>query len=171
MKGFVQIYTGDGKGKTTAAMGLALRAVGAGLRVYVGQFAKPGKSSEVKALQERFPGVTVEQYGTGGFVRGKPTTEQVRAAAQGCTQLRRALRSRAYNVVIADELCTAVAMKLVTLKTAKDLVRDRPDSVELVLTGGRAPQGLIKCADLVTEMKKVKHYYDRNVKARKGIEV
>lgn len=169
-KGYVQVYTGNGKGKTTAAIGLLVRAVGAGLRVYMGQFLKRGEFSEVRALRERFPEVTIEQYGSGGLVKGKPSEEDRRLAAQGLARLRQAMAGGRYDLVIADEANVAVAAGLVTIEDLLAAVREKPEAVELVLTGRKAHPRLVKAADLVTEMKALKHYYARHVPARPGIE-
>ncbi len=170
MKGYIQVYTGDGKCKTTAALGLALRSVGAGLRVYLGQFIKGGEYSEIKILRSRFPEVTIEQYGSGGFVHHQPTPGQIQAARQGLQQLAAALRSGNYDVVIADEANTAVGAGLFTEKDLLALMDEKPDSVELILTGRGAGAAVQNRADLVTEMKCIKHYYDAGVSGRPGIE-
>ena len=170
MKGYIQVYTGDGTCKTTAALGLVLRSVGAGLRVYLGQFIKGGEFSEIKILRSRFPEVTVEQYGSGGFVRHQPTTGQIQAARRGLQQLAAALRSGDYDVVIADEANTAVGAGLFTDQDLLALMDEKPDSVELILTGRGAGAAVLNRADLVTEMKCVKHYYNAGVPGRPGIE-
>lgn len=170
MKGYVQVYTGDGKCKTTAALGLLVRAVGAGLRVYMGQFIKSGESSETKLLRERFPDVTVELYGQGGFVRGTPSSGDLACARRGLEALAAALRSGRYDVVIADEINGAVLAGLITEQDVLALMEARPDPVELVLTGRGAGAGVMERADLVTEMRCIRHYYNAGVKARKGIE-
>ena len=170
MKGRFQIYTGSGKGKTTAALGLTLRAAGAGLRTYLGQFLKRRRTGEVRMLGERFPEVTVEQYGRSGFVSEKPSPADVEAARRGLRKLRRALLGGNYDVVIADELTVAIRLGLVREEDAMDLIAQRPAGVELVLTGRGAGRRIIRQADLVTDMRKVKHYFDRGTKARRGIE-
>lgn len=170
MRGCFQIYTGDGKGKTTAALGLTLRAAGAGLRVYIGQFIKAGAYSEIKALRARFPEVTVDQYGPARFVRSTPSPREIRQAKEGLRKLREALGGGRYDVVIGDEAVTAVGAGLLDTDELIALAGDRPPAVELVLTGRGAPRRLIARADLVTRMQGVKHYLDRGVKARKGIE-
>ncbi|MEI6809243.1 MAG: cob(I)yrinic acid a,c-diamide adenosyltransferase [bacterium] len=170
MKGFTQIYTGDGKGKTTAALGLIVRATGAGLRVYFAQFLKGGKSAEIRTLQERFPDVTVEAFGSGRLIRGKPTSGEIDSARQGLVRIGEVLSSRRYDVVIADELNVVVAMGMIGVKEVLALIRDKPDSVEFILTGRSADKRLCKAADLVTEVRCIKHYYCRGVAARKGIE-
>ncbi|MFP4445263.1 MAG: cob(I)yrinic acid a,c-diamide adenosyltransferase [Desulfosudaceae bacterium] len=170
MKGYVQVYTGDGKGKTTAALGLTLRAAGAGLRVYIGQFLKNGDYSEIKALQYFSELVTVAQFGMGRFVRGKPSAEEVTAAEEGLARIRAALTGGRYDLVIAEEANVAVACGLFSEKQLCDLIEARPDTVELVITGRSAPAGVLERADLVTEMKMIKHYFQKGVAARIGIE-
>jgi len=170
-KGYVQVYTGDGKCKTTAALGLAVRAVGAGLRVYFGQFIKGCDYSEIKVLRERFPEVKVDQYGSGRFVRGTPPVEEVALAMKGLEALREAMRSGKYDVVIADEANTAVGVGLFTEADLLALMDAKPESVELVLTGRGAGKRVCERADLVTEMKCGKHYYDAGVHGRPGIEL
>lgn len=170
MKGYVQVYTGNGKGKTTAALGLIVRACGAGLKVYLCQFFKRGLTGEIRTLRKRFPDVTVVQCGRGCFIRGKPAPADRRFARRGLAGLRAAMLSGQYDLLVADEACTAAAVGLIPVKALLDLVRDKPDSVELVLTGRHAGKALIRAADLVTEMKDIKHYFKRGVQARPGIE-
>jgi cob(I)alamin adenosyltransferase len=170
MRGYVQVYTGDGKCKTTAALGLVVRAVGAGLRVYLGQFIKGRDYSEIKLLRERFPEVTVEQYGRGRFIRGVAAPEDIADAKHGLEALRIALRSGLYDIVIADEAHGAVTTGLIREQDLLELIDIKPDTVELVLTGRGAGPALQARADLVTEMRCIKHYYDAGVQGRKGIE-
>ena len=170
MTGYVQVYTGDGKGKTTAALGLILRARGADLRVYLGQFIKKGNFSEIKALKKFLPNVVVEQYGLGHFIKGEPSAEDLAVAAEGIEKLRGAMKSGDYDVVVADEINPAVSAGLFPVQDVLALIDDRPEGVELVLTGRNADQLIIDRADLVTEMKNVKHYMDSGVAARPGIE-
>lgn len=169
VKGYVQVYTGDGKGKTTAGIGLAVRAAGAGLNVFIGQFLKQGEYSEIKSLG-RFENITVEQFGMGRFVKGRPSPEEMSAARSGYQRLMDVLVNNGYDVVIAEEANVAVACGLITETELLDLVACRPDHVELVITGRGAPPALIEKADLVTEMRPIKHYFDRGVMARTGIE-
>jgi cob(I)alamin adenosyltransferase len=169
-RGRVQVYTGDGKGKTTAALGLLVRATGAGRRVYLGQFLKRGLTSELRTLRRRFPEVTVEQFGCGPFIKGPPTPRDIAAAQAGLASVQAAMRSRRFDLVIADEINVAAALGLVTVKDVLGLLAARPPRVELVLTGRGAPPALLRRADLVTEMRAVKHYFDRGVAARRGIE-
>ncbi len=168
--GYVQVYTGDGKGKTTAAIGLALRALSAGKRVYIVQFIKGRASGEIDALKTNFPGADVESFGLGRFIKGTPTEEDIEAARQGMDRLREVLGAGEHQVVIADELNGAVEASLVSLEDVLELLELRPDHVELVITGRNARVDLVAKADLVTEMLKIKHYFDNGVAARKGIE-
>ena len=170
MKGYVQIYTGDGKGKTTAALGLIVRATGAGLRVYLGQFIKKHDYSEIRTLAERFSEVVVEQYGRGCFIKREPTPEDIEAAREGLKKLHNAVSCSKYDVVIADEANVAVSVGLFGVEELLALIDAKPDDVELVLTGRKADERLIERADLVTEMKSIKHYFDKGVQGRKGIE-
>ncbi len=170
-RGYVQVYTGDGKGKTTAALGLLLRAAGAGLRVYCGQFIKRGDFSEVRAIRGRFPEVTFEQYGSGCFVRGRPTAKAVRLARAGLARLREVLKRGCHDVVIADEANCAAACGLLTPADLLGLMDAKPTRVELVLTGRGADPAVLARADLVTEMREIRHYHGKRVKARAGIEM
>jgi cob(I)alamin adenosyltransferase len=170
MQGYLQVYTGEGKGKTTAALGLTVRAVGAGLKVYIGQFLKKFDYSEIKGLRRFGDQVVVEQYGSDSHVIGKPRPEDAAAARQGLVQLKQALDSGAYDVVIADEINVAHHFGLLSAQDLMALITRRPAHVELVLTGRWAIAAVMDAADLVTEMKAVKHYYEQGVTARKGIE-
>ncbi len=170
MKGYIQVYTGDGKGKTTAALGLSLRAAGAGKKVYIAQFLKQGDYSEIKALKQ-FSGVIVlEQFGLGQFVKGQPTQAEINAARDGLEKARQVLSSGDYDVVILEEANVAVAIGLFPVEDLMDIIRQKPEHVELVITGRGAAPEVMEKADLVTEMKAVKHYYDKGVQARIGIE-
>lgn len=169
-KGYVQVYTGDGKGKTTASLGLVLRALGQGLRPAVLQFMKGdptwGEIVTLKRLE-----VPVVQCGLEHWVHeGKVTDEDRAAAAEGLARGRALVESGDYDLVVLDELCTALYFDLVGIDDVLALLAARPPSVELVVTGRRAPEALIAAADLVTEMRPVKHYYEAGVKARPGIE-
>jgi cob(I)alamin adenosyltransferase len=170
-RGYVQVYTGDGKGKTSAALGLALRAAGAGLRVFFAQFIKGGRTSEVQALERFDDRITVEQYGRGHFIRGEPAPEDVAAARDGLVAVRRAMASGAYDVVVLDEANDAVTCGLFGAGDLVGLIDARPDPVELVITGRGAVPAVLDRADLVTEMREVKHYYQDGVAARRGIEM
>jgi cob(I)alamin adenosyltransferase len=169
-KGFVQVYTGDGKGKTTAVIGLAVRAIGAGLRVYLAQFLKQGDYSEIKALSQFKDRITIVQFGSGRFVLGKPSDSDRALAAKGLAAACQALTSGDYDVVILDEANVAASLGLISVAAILDLVRQKPRAVELVVSGRGAAPEIIAAADLVTEVKVIKHYYDAGVEARTGIE-
>lgn len=169
-EGYVQIYTGEGKGKTTAALGLALRALGHGLRVAFLQFMKADPTWGEVVMLRRL-GVEVQQCGLDHWViKGEADGEDLAAAAAGLSRGRALVMSGDYDVVVLDELVTALFFELVPLDDVLALLRDRPAYVELVLTGRRAPSELVEAADLVTEMVAHKHYYDAGVEAREGIE-
>ena len=169
-KGYVQVYTGNGKGKTTAAMGLALRAVGAGHKVFIGQFVKGMKYSELNSLDMLSDHITVNQYGRDVFIRGNPKPEDVEKAKAGLEEIREALTSGNYQLVIMDEGNIATYYKLITAEDVLELIAAKHEDTELVITGRNADPLIIEKADLVTEMKEIKHYYQAGVKARVGIE-
>ena len=171
-RGYVQVYTGNGKGKTTAALGLALRAAGHGLKTYIGQFMKGQHYGELEAAKLVKPYITIEQYGRPGWVHvhKPPKEEDVRLAQEGLRKAREAMLSGEYDIIVLDEITTAYYFKLISLEDMLELVRSKPEDVELIFTGRYAPQELIEAADLVTEMREVKHYYQKGVKARDGIE-
>jgi cob(I)alamin adenosyltransferase len=169
-KGYVQVYTGDGKGKTTAALGLAFRAAGAGFRVFIAQFIKKGKYSEHKALERFADLITVRQFGHGFILKGQATEADIAAARAGLGEIGEAIRSGSYDVVIVDEVNVALYYRLIDVEDVLGWIHAKPSTVELVLTGRNADERVIAEADLVTEMKEIKHYYQRGVKARVGIE-
>ncbi len=171
-KGYVHVYTGNCKGKTTAALGLAFRAMGRGLKTYIGQFMKGQFYGEVKAAEMVSPYITIEQYGSEICILGKEnkTGEDIDMARRGLEKVVAAMLSRSYDIIVMDEIITAIHFGLLLLPDVLEAVRDKPDGVELVLTGRYAPPELIESADLVTEMVEVKHYYKNNVIAREGIE-
>jgi len=168
-KGYVQVYTGNGKGKTTAAMGLALRAAGSGFKIYIQQFAKDRESGEVKALR-KFPNIKVSRCGNGPFIKGRPGIPDVECAMAGWREAQKNILSGYYDLVILDEI--NVAMKLGLIKTWQvlEIIGKKPQHVEIILTGRDCPAAVRKIADLVTVMKEAKHLYRRGVIARRGIE-
>lgn len=170
MKGYVQVYTGDGKGKTTAAIGLAIRAAGAGLRVYIAQFLKHGDYSEIKALARFSDCITVEQFGLGGFIVGDPTPEDIQAALTGLDRAREVMTGGKVDVIVLEEANRAASRGLFPVQAILDMIHLKPDSVELIITGRGADPAVIDEADLVTEMSCIKHYYQKGVPARTGIE-
>ncbi len=169
-KGLVEVFTGDGKGKTTAALGQVMRAAGHGLRTCIVFFMKGdypyGEFS------------TLRRFGVDFTVFGVPTLadpahlkpEEIEQARQALAAARRAIESRKYDLIVLDEVTVAVAFGLLELDEVLDLVRRKPEGLELILTGRYADRKLVDAADLVSEMKTVKHPYDRGVLARKGIE-
>lgn len=167
----IQIYTGDGKGKTTAALGLAVRAACSGTRVFIGQFMKSGAVSEA-SLPERFPGlIEMERFGRPGFIGAAgPREEDLALGAAGLERLREVIRARGHGLVIADEACTAVSFGIIPEEALFELADLADRTVELVMTGRGASERLVARADLVTEMRSLKHYYDMGVEARRGIE-
>jgi len=170
MKGYIQLYTGNGKGKTTAAFGLALRAVGAGKKVFIAQFVKGRTYSENEAIGRMLPGMTVQQYGRGCFIVKEPQKEDIEAARRGLAEVEKVIRSGDYDLVVLDEACIAIYYGLFTEEELIGILDNRSAGTEIVITGRYATQGLIDTADLVTEMKEIKHYYTRGIEARKGIE-
>jgi len=170
MKGYVHIYTGAGKGKTTATLGLIMRAAGAGMKVFLAQFLKKGDYSELNALKRFADLVTVEQFGAGRFIRGKPSPEDVEEARSGLERVKNVLASGQYDMVVLDEANVALHFELISLQELLDLIESRPEKTELVITGRNAAPELIARADLVTEMREIKHYYQAGVRARVGIE-
>ncbi len=170
MKGYIQVYTGNGKGKTTAALGLALRAAGAGLKVFIGQFLKRGDYSEIKALR-KFEGIIdIEQFGSGKFVFNHANPDERRFALKGLARINQLFESSAYDMIIMEELNLLLSLKLLSTEEALEIINRKPESVELVITGRDAPAEIINTADLVTEMKEIKHYYNAGISARTGIE-
>lgn len=169
-KGYIQIYTGSGKGKTTAALGLALRAAGAGLKVFIIQFIKKRRCSEHKMLARFQDLITVKQYGRGFILGEKPTKSDIKAAQDGFNEVKAMLRSGNYDVVILDEANVAVHYNLLTGEDLLELIATKPRGTELIITGRYADRKVIRIADLVTEMKEIKHYRRKGVKARVGIE-
>lgn len=169
-KGLIHIYTGDGKGKTTAAMGLGLRATGAGLKVHMVQFMKGRRYSEIDAI-EKIAGFTVEQFGRDDFVSKKnPARVDVDFAQEGLVHAGEAAASGKYDIVILDEINVAVDFNLIALADVLALIKNKNEETELILTGRYAPKEFIDAADLVTEMKEIKHPYQRGIDARKGID-
>jgi len=165
----IQVYTGNGKGKTTAAFGLALRAAGAGLNVYIGQFAKGGDYHEIKALR-KIDNIKVEQFGRRCFIKKSPKEIDKQMALAGLKRLNEIIAAKKYQLVILDEVNIAVKLKLIPLSGLLELIKQAPKTIELVLTGRYAHPKIIKLADLVSQVGQVKHYYAKGVKARRGIE-
>ncbi|MDD3049908.1 MAG: cob(I)yrinic acid a,c-diamide adenosyltransferase [Candidatus Cloacimonetes bacterium] len=170
MKGYIHIYTGNGKGKTTAAFGLALRAAGAGRKIFIAQFAKGMTYLEIEAVRKFIPSITIKQYGLDCFIINSPTSADIEIARKGISELQDIVSGNHYNMVIMDEINIALYYNLFSVETVINLLAAKPEEMEIILTGRYAPSELIELADLVTDMQELKHYYRTGVEARKGIE-
>lgn len=171
-KGYVQVYTGNGKGKTTAALGQALRAAGHGMKTYIGQFLKGMSYGELNSIQNLSPLITIEQFGRKGFIHvtENPDQEDIQRAQDGLARCRKAMGSGNYQIVVLDEIHVAFHFQLLGEEEIQKFLDQKPENVEIILTGRYAPQSILQRADLVTEMKEVKHYYQKKVGCRDGIE-
>lgn len=167
--GYIQIYTGNGKGKTTCALGLSLRAICCGKKVFFGQFVKGMKYSELEAVKY-LPGFSMKQYGRECFIFNNPSGEDRKIAREGLLEIGDILKNGEFDIVVMDELNIALYYKLFSLEEVIEILDNRNARVEVIITGRYAPDELIEKADLVTEMKEVKHYYVKGVQARVGIE-
>jgi cob(I)alamin adenosyltransferase len=171
-RGLVQVYTGDGKGKTTAAIGLAMRALGNGLKVYMIQFMK-GQIfyGELKIAEMHSPDFVIKQCGRSDFVNPRnPEAIDIKLAEEALEHAKKIVSEGSYDIVILDEVNVALKFGLIKLEGLIELIKTKPAHVELILTGRYAQKEVIDLADLVTEMRAVKHYYDKGVQARVGIE-
>jgi len=171
-KGYIQIYTGNGKGKTTAALGLALRAAGHGYKVYMGQFLKGQLYGELLSVKKLAPLITIQQFGRKGFIHvtKDPDEEDIKRAKRGLMKCLDAMISQKYRIIILDEINVAVYFHLITEEEVHRFLDQKPEGIEVILTGRYAPSSFLKRADLVTEMKEKKHYYKKGVMGREGIE-
>lgn len=170
--GLVMVYTGDGKGKTTAALGQALRAIGHGGRVFMIQFMKGSRNyGEIQAVERYLPRMTIIQSGLDSFVdRSNPSEADIALARQGLALAREKIASGLFDLVILDEINVAVDYGLVSLGEVVEVVRGRPPGIDLVLTGRYAPREILELADLVSEVREVKHHYRKGIQARAGVE-
>jgi cob(I)alamin adenosyltransferase len=170
-RGLVMVITGNGKGKTTAAFGQALRAIGQNYHVFVLQFMKGRKYGEFIAAEKYLPRLTIRMSGLDSFVmRDNPAAIDIELAKKGLDTARKAIMSGKYDMVILDEINVALDFKLINLKEVIDLIKNKPPALNLILTGRYAPEGIIKLADTVSEVKEIKHHYAAGVKDRAGIE-
>ncbi len=169
-KGQIHVYTGNGKGKTTAAFGLALRAAGCGMNIFIGQFVKGKIYSEIKAMWQFLPQIKVKQYGLKCFIKEQPSEKDILAAKKGLNEMQQVVLKGKYDLVIFDEVNIALHYKLFEVTELISLLKNKQEHTEIILTGRYAPAEIIEAADLVTEMKEIKHYYQKGVEARKGIE-
>src|SRR4030066_1317756 len=172
-KGLVQVYMGNGKGKTTAALGLALRAVGHGLKVLMIQFMKGNvQDGELESAKKLAPYLTIKQVGRETFIsKSNPDPKDLQLAQEGFGMAKKAIENKEYNIVILDEINLAVDYGRIPLKDLLHLMDSKPETVELILTGRNVKSEILKRADLITEMVDRKHYYDKGVPAREGIEI
>ncbi len=168
-KGYIQIYTGNGKGKTTCSFGLTARAVGAGFKVFIGQFMKGAEYSELN-FWNKIDNVELHQFGTPEFVFGKPSDEDLALAKAGFDLCREKMLSGKYDVIVMDEINVCVMINIISEQDVINLMFEKPEHVELIMTGRGATDAMMEKADLVTEMREVKHYYNAGVDARVGIE-
>ena len=171
-QGYIQIYTGNGKGKTTASLGVVLRILGAGGKVYYAQFIKGRTlSSEFKALKAFGDSFTYKAFGLGRFIKNSPSKEDIEAAQNGLIECGKALKSGEYDLVVMDELNGALNCSLISIEEVLETLQLRNSQTELIITGRNARPELVELADLVTEMQPVKHYFEQGVPARTGIEM
>lgn len=168
-KGYIQVYTGNGKGKTTASMGLATRALGDGRKVFFGQFMKGHKDSAYNIF-ENIDAITLHLFGGKAFVGNNPKESDKIMAQEGIKLSIEELKSGKYDVFILDEINVALMIELISKEQFDELIKSKPEHTELILTGRYAPNYVIEVADLVTDMREIKHYYNDGVIARKGIE-
>lgn len=168
-QGYVHVYTGNGKGKTTAAFGLAIRSACYGKEVYIGQFVKDKAYNETK-ISQFMPNITIEQLGQGCFIENPPSEQDRICAQKALYKCAEILKSGTYDLVILDEIFIAVYFGLIETESLMIAVQSRANNVEVVLTGRYAPSTIVEMADLVTEMKEVKHYYAKGVLSREGID-
>jgi cob(I)alamin adenosyltransferase len=171
-KGYIQIYTGKGKGKSTAAIGQAVRAAGFGLKTYIVQFMKEFSYSELNSLKHLSEWITIEQFGGDEFVYKKepPDKNEIDKARRGLATAKSRMLSKKYDLIILDEVCVSIYFGLFSDEEILTFIKQKPENVELILTGRYCPEKLLEKADLVTEMNELKHYYQDGVTSRKGIE-
>ncbi len=170
-KGLVQVYTGEGKGKTTAAMGTVLRALGNDLKVCIIAFMKAGQPSGEWNILSRLPNLSIQRFGSGPLVDPANVTPKDREeASKALAAARQAIIGGEYDLVVLDEVNVAIAWKLIEIDEVIRLIEDRPLNIDLVLTGRGADKEIVKMADIVTEMLNIKHPYDEGITARRGIE-
>lgn len=169
-KGYIQIYTGNGKGKTTAALGLALRASAYGKKIFIGQFVKGMKYGELESIKKFSDTITIKQFGRDCFIFNDPEPEDIEIARKGWDEVNAILIENKIDILILDEIGIAIHYKLISTKEVADFIKKKPTEMELILTGRNVPEELFELADLVTEMREIKHYYKADVPAREGIE-
>ncbi|MDO9528547.1 MAG: cob(I)yrinic acid a,c-diamide adenosyltransferase [Syntrophales bacterium] len=170
-KGLVMVFTGDGKGKTTAALGQALRAIGHGNRVYLLQFMKGRKYGELLAAEKYLPDLTFHLAGLDSFVmRDSPAPIDIELAKQGLDIAREVIESNEYDMVILDEITVAIDFALIPLNEVIQIIKNKPAKLHLILTGRYAPPEIIELADTVSEIKEIRHHYTAGIRERTGID-
>lgn len=171
-QGYIQVYTGNGKGKTTAAIGQAIRALGNGLKVHFVQFMKNYPYGELKVLENIHPNFTIKRYGTDDFVFKKmpPDEKLIAEMRNGLKDVEKMMLSGSRDIIILDEILVSVYFKIFNVQEIISFLKKKPKKVEIILTGRYCPEQIIRLADLITDMKEVKHYYQKGVSARTGIE-
>jgi len=171
-QGFIQVYTGNGKGKTTAAIGLAVRALGAGLKVYFVQFMKNYPYGEIKILESLKPNLVLKRYGTDDFVFKKkpPAAELINEMSDGLREAKQAMLSGKYDLIILDEILVSIYFKIFSVQDVINFLKEKPHCAEVVLTGRYSPPEINDLADLVSEIREIKHYYQNGIQSRSGID-
>jgi len=171
-KGYIHVYTGNGKGKTTAALGLAMRSAGYGLKTYFLMFMKSFPYSEKKAIIKLSDNITLSACGHDEFVfkKEEPSTELINEISLALDNAKNAMLSGEFDIIILDEILVSIYFKLLEEEKLISFINEKPNNVELVLTGRYATETIIKLADLVTEMKEIKHYYSKGILSRNGID-
>ena len=168
-KGYIHVYTGNGKGKTTAALGVAIRKICVGDKVFFGQFIKGMKYSET-CLEKKLDGILFRQYGEDCFIDKDPTDEDKLRARAGLLDCKKIINSGDYQLVVLDEIFIAIYFNLLKVEDVLEIIKGKPENLEIILTGRYCPEEIIELADLVTEMREIKHYYSSGVLSRKGID-
>ncbi|PID60322.1 MAG: cob(I)yrinic acid a,c-diamide adenosyltransferase [Ignavibacteriae bacterium] len=171
-KGLIQVYTGNGKGKSTAAIGQAIRSAGFGLKVYILQFMKDFPYNELNILEKLKDSITIKKIGKDDWVfrKEKPPVNEIKEAEDALNEAHKEMLSGNYDVIILDEVLVAIYFGLLTEKNVLEFIENKPNNVELILTGRYCPKKIIAKADLVTEMKEIKHYYQKGTTSRQGID-
>ncbi len=171
-KGYIQVYTGNGKGKTTAAIGQSLRAVGNGLRVYFVQFMKNFPYGEVSRLEKMSPNLVLKRYGTDDFVFKKkpPSKALIQEMESGLRETEQKMLNESFDIIVLDEILVSIYFKIFSENRVLKFLKNKPSKTEIILTGRYCPEAIMELADLVTNMTEVKHYYQKGVSARRGIE-
>jgi cob(I)alamin adenosyltransferase len=172
-RGYIQVYTGNGKGKTTAALGLALRAAGRGMKTYMAQFLKKGEYGELLAVKHYLPElIVIEQFGLPEFHHRENGVSAVEkeAAEAGLGAVKKAMFSGEYRIVVLDEINTLLHFKIIPVEPVLRLLAEKPEELEMILTGRYAPAEVLARADLITDMLETRHYFHKEIQARIGIE-